>query len=311
MKKLNTTFFINGGAGRVISSIPALEKYYKLNPKDDFKVLIHGWEYLFWNHPILQNKTFGINQKGIFDLFIKNNNFISPEPYHLYSYYNQQKNLIQTFDEIINKTNNHLDLNKPNLYLHSNELNTANDLIKEAKLNKRKNKFIVLQPYGSGAQQLKNNIIDSSNRSMYQDDVYKLIKLLSNDAVVLYMGPKEFTIPNDQYSINANNMPNIDLRFYMAMIAQCDYFIGIDSVGQHIARSFNKNGLIIMGATHEKNVSYPDHFNFYRKPNTKPYYSPLRMPGIDAEYSDRLNDNIMKFDDSNINEIYELYKSNS
>ena len=43
----NTTFVISGGAGRVVTAIPALEKYHRLNPHDDFKVLVHGWVDLF------------------------------------------------------------------------------------------------------------------------------------------------------------------------------------------------------------------------------------------------------------------------
>jgi hypothetical protein len=35
MNKLNTKFITNGGAGRIISSMPALEKYAKVTPKYD------------------------------------------------------------------------------------------------------------------------------------------------------------------------------------------------------------------------------------------------------------------------------------
>ena len=64
---------ISGGAGRVICAIPALEKYAINNPDDDFKVIIHGWEFLLWGNPILQNRTFGMGHKGMFDQLIKNN----------------------------------------------------------------------------------------------------------------------------------------------------------------------------------------------------------------------------------------------
>ena len=69
--KRNTTFVFSGGAGRTIAAIPALEKYARLNPDDDFKVLIHGWCDLYWSHPILQDRTFDVNQKGSFELFVK------------------------------------------------------------------------------------------------------------------------------------------------------------------------------------------------------------------------------------------------
>ena len=37
-----SAFFMNGGAGRHISSIPALELYAKENPDDDFIVVCEG-----------------------------------------------------------------------------------------------------------------------------------------------------------------------------------------------------------------------------------------------------------------------------
>ena len=39
MSKRSTAFFINGGAGRVITSIPALEKFHEENPDDDFVIV--------------------------------------------------------------------------------------------------------------------------------------------------------------------------------------------------------------------------------------------------------------------------------
>ena len=73
---MNKTFVINGGAGRVIAAVPALEKYAKLNPNKNFSIIIHGWQDLYWSHPLLQSKTIGIHQKNIFDGYVKNNELI-------------------------------------------------------------------------------------------------------------------------------------------------------------------------------------------------------------------------------------------
>lgn len=306
-KNLNTTFALSGGAGRIITAIPALEKFARLNPSDDFKVVIYGWENLYWNHPLLQNKTYNVGQKGIFDLIIKNSILKSPEPYHLYSYYNQQTSLAEAFDEEINSTADHSDIGKPNLYCHSNELVSAQKLIEEAKLASKKKKFVVFQPYGSGMTLLNNRPIDPSNRSLDVDDALAIGNLLSQDAVVLYFGPHDFIHPNDKIMLNTKNM-SVDLRFYMAMIKECDYFIGVDSVGQHMARAFDKKGLVIMGSTFEKNVSYPDYFEFYRNPNVQITYNPIRIGGVDCEMADRLNDGVMKFSTRQIEEIYNKVK---
>ena len=37
--KRNTAIFINGGAGRVIASIPALENLVEENPEDEFVIV--------------------------------------------------------------------------------------------------------------------------------------------------------------------------------------------------------------------------------------------------------------------------------
>lgn len=304
---MNKTFLLSGGAGRIIAAVPALEKFHRLNPNNDFKVLIYGWENVFWNHPLLQSRTFSAAQKGIFDLVIKNSELVAPEPYHRHSYYNQKTSLAEAFDEEINHTNDHSDLQPPKLYCHSNEIVTAQNLIKEAKEKFKKNKFYVFQPYGSGISLVGNRPIDTSGRSLDVDDALMLGRMLSKDAAVLYFGPNDFIHPGDDFMLNAKNMPGADLRFYMAMISLCDYFIGVDSVGQHMARAFDKQGTIIMGSTFEKNVSYPDFFKIYRN-DVKPTYNPIRIGGVDCEMADRANDGIMKFSINQLDEIYQTSK---
>jgi hypothetical protein len=305
---MNTTFLLSGGAGRIIAAIPALEKYHYLNPDDDFKVLIYGWENLYWNHPLLQSRTYGIGQKGIFDLIVKDSKLVNPEPYHNFYYYNQQINLAQAFDADINKITDHTTLPAPNLYCHSGEIRSAQKMINDALQQKNKKKFIVYQPYGSGIQLVNNRPFDSSGRSLDVDDALKLGQLMSQDAVVLYFGPNDFIHPGDNFMLNAKDIPGADLRFYMAMISQCDYFVGVDSVGQHMARAFNKPGLVIMGSTFEQNVSYPNHFKFYRN-GVKPTYNPIRIGGIDCEFADRANDNVMVFNDQQIHEMYNISRT--
>jgi len=303
-KKLNTTFIISGGAGRVVTVIPALEKYHRLNPDDNFKVLIHGWEMLFWSHPILQEKTFSISQKGTFKSYIKNNKVIHPEPYYNYRYYNQKISLAEAFDEEINNTTDHTDLSPPILYVSSLERTVAKKLIFEKKKELKKNKVIVIQPYGSGMSIINDRPYDSSHRSMDVDQYLSLIKKISNDALIVYFGPQEFKHPGDNISLDLSRLsPN--LRTYMAFIEQCDYFVGCDSVGQHMARALNKPGLIIMGSTSEINVSYPNYFTIYRN-GIEPEYSPIRLIGVDCEFADRINDGIMNFTDKQLNEIAKI-----
>ncbi len=301
---MNTTFIINGGAGRVITAIPALEKYARLHPQDDFKLLVYGWENLYWSHPILQEKTFSAAQKGLFETIIKNNRTVCPEPYLTYGYYNQELSLAEAFDQEINDTTDHSDLDKPNLYLSTYEQTSIRRIIAEFKEQTKKNKVAVIQPYGSGLQLLNGRPFDSSHRSMDVDHYLKLVKSLSNDCLIFFFGSQDFRHPGDDVSVNLMKF-NPDLRMFMALISECDYYIGCDSVGQHMARAFNKPGTILMGSTFEKNVSYADHFRIIRKENRSPKYNPIRIPGVDAEFTDRLNDGIMMFTEKELDKIIE------
>lgn len=303
---MNTTFVIDGGAGRLITAIPALEKYAMNNPDDDFRVLVAGWESLYWVHPILQNRTFNINQKGVFDLHMKDRRVIHPEPYQLYEYYNQKKHLIECFDQIINKTEDHADLDKPNLYVSDQEMIAASSLINSVKAKSNKKKVLVFQPYGSGMRMIDNRPFDSSNRSLDVDFALQLIYNMSKEYAVIYFGEKDFYHPGDSYSYNFFDI-NTDLRLYINIIAQSDYFVGVDSVGQHIARSFNKPGTVILGSTFEENISYKNHFNIYRN-NFKPTYVPIRISNVDCEFADNLNSNVMKFNEEDIQKIVETLK---
>lgn len=299
MKK---TFVINGGAGRVISAIPALEKYARLNPENDFNVVVHGWESLYWSHPLLQNRTYGIHNKGIFEQVFKPTETVCPEPYFLHGYYNQKLSMAEAFDHQINQTDDHSDLEKPNLFISSLERNSARRIIARAREEKKKSYSVVVQPYGSTMQIMNDRPYDNSQRSMDVDQYLELVKRLSEYAVVYYFGPPELRHPLDEYTESLKDF-NPDLRMFMSLISESDYFVGCDSVGQHMARAFNKPGTILMGSTFEKNVSYPDHFNIFRKKGQEPVYNPIRFGGVDSDLVDRLNDEIMILPEKELNEF--------
>lgn len=309
MNKLNTTFIITGGAGRVINAIPALEKYEKLNPKDDFKIIIHGWESVFWSHPTLQKRVFGAHQKGNFENIIKNSKVVSPEPYTKHNFFNQKANLIEAFDEEINQTDDHSDLNLNCLHLSNYEIAKYHEVVENYKNTKKKRKVVVFQPFGSATEIIERQPVDKSNRSFELKDYFKIVQSLSNDAVVLYASSPQFRHPNDTMSISFDEVQPYH-RTLMGLIYHCDYYVGCCSVGQHIARAFNKPGLIALGGTNERNFSYPEHFNIFRKKDRVAAYTPWRLSEVDCEFSDRENDGLMKFDDKEVGEMIQIIKSN-
>lgn len=309
---MNKTFLINGGAGRVVAAIPALEKFARENPENDFRVLMQGWDLLYWSHPLLQERSFSANDRSAFEHYVRNNELVCPEPYYLNDYYNQRISIAEGFNEIINDTKDHSDLDKPNLYLSGMELSTIRNLINKLKNEKKKNKLIVFQPYGSGmtSNEPSDRPYDKSQRSLDVDDYLKIASSISDDSVVVYFGPKELQHPMDNISADLSSF-NPDLRMFMAFISQCDLFVGCDSVGQHMARAFDKESVILMGSTFEKNVSYPnfDGFTFWRKKDIEPEYTPIRIAQTDCDFAERVNDGILELNDEELKDIIHLIHS--
>jgi len=303
----NTTFVISGGAGRVVTAIPALEKYYRLNPNDNFKVLVHGWVDLFWSHPLLQPRTFEANGKGVFELHVKDNNVVEPEPYTLYSFYNQQTNLIEAFDEIINNTRDHSDLDKPNLYTSKYEDHQTLDILNNIRNEYPNKKLVIFQPYGSSVKFMNGEPFDDTSRSISNEHYLQISKGIQDKAVIIYASEKQFICSED------NNIPisnwNPYFRVLPSFIKYCDYFIGVDSCAQHIAYAMDKPGTVIMGGTVERNYTYPQHFSVIRKEGTQPIYNPIRLGHGDGEFVNRLNEDTMNFNQRDISEIIQFIRA--
>ena len=123
MKKV---FWIDGGAGRAVAAIPALIKYARLHPNEDWAVLVAGWDFLYWGIPELQDRAYGIDTKGLFDNVVKNaDQIVSPEPYRVPDYFNQKISLVEAFDREINGVTDHSDLGVPELILNKSEISIA------------------------------------------------------------------------------------------------------------------------------------------------------------------------------------------
>src|SRR6056300_460811 len=106
-------FFVNGGTGRVICSIPAFEKYQEENPDKDFVIVCEG-------HPTLFQKVYDHWHKNLFRDKLKDMDIVTTEPYRIWEYYNQKCNLSQAFDININGKGIR-DLPKPYLKLSRQE----------------------------------------------------------------------------------------------------------------------------------------------------------------------------------------------
>lgn len=286
MKKV---VFINGGAGRVIASVPALEELERRGELAG--IVCEGGMEIFLGHPTLQNKAWDVNHKGLFEDLIKDNICVSTEPYRDHEYYNQRSSLQQSFwYEILGER---IDKNfKPTLKLSKQEEMGAIGILSQVKSTSQKEKTIVIQPFGRSSQMGPGVVYDSSSRSIEQATFIDLVGELSKEYNMVYMGEHKLEVVNLPLFQPQEQVP---LRVWAAVIESADYFIGCDSVGQHMAYAFDKPGTIVCGSTFPINTTYPEHFNIIEKKGIERVYSPIRIAGFGCEEADRLNDTIMDF----------------
>jgi len=102
-QKRPKAFLLNGGnRGRIISAIPALEKYQQEGNDPDFVIVIEGVCDILKGHPTLDSKTYDMYHKNLFHTKLVNMDIVSPEPYRVHEYFNQKCNIAQAFDVLIN-----------------------------------------------------------------------------------------------------------------------------------------------------------------------------------------------------------------
>ena len=294
MKKV---VFINGGAGRVLSSLPALEE---LDRRGELAgVVCEGGMEAFMGHPTLQDKAFDVNHKGLFENLVKDNICVSPEPYRDHAYYNQQSSLQQSFwwEILGERTDKHI---KPTFKLSKNEEMSAMGIISQVRQQHQKEKTIVIQPFGRSSTMGPGVVYDPSSRSIEQATFIDLVGELSKDYNIVYMGEHRLDVVNLPLFQPQEQVP---FRVWAAVIEACDYFIGCDSVGQHLAYAFDTPGTVILGSTFAINVSYPEYFNIIEKKDVEKRYSPIRIAGFASEEADRLNDTLMDFSKEELKEM--------
>jgi len=295
MKK---AFFINGGAGRVLCALPALE-FYKQNTDQDVVIVSEAWQELFFASPIIRNNVWPVGHKGLFEEKLKDKDLVSPEPYRLNAYFNQKVNLVQAFDMLIN---NHQEIPEPkkfNLEINKVDQVYGHNLVNQVKSQFGKPKTVVFQPFGAGVTKEGNFIIDPSGRSFELRDVFRIVEELGKHYAVIVMANIE--VPTTKQMPAA--MPTANMLQWMGIINASDYFLGCDSMGQHYAHALNKPATVVTGATFPENISYPYNKDFTIIDNGKEKrkYSPIRI--TQDFIADRENEDSMILQDKTFDKI--------
>ena len=295
---MTTIISIDGGIGRVITSIPALLKYHKNHPDEEWYIMIPGWEFVTWGFPELQKRTFNPDSKGSFDLFWKADKVITAEPYRLPEYYRNEISLREAFNVVINESTDHSDLPPMQLRLSLSEKRKAFEILQIAKKKHNQKKTIVFQPYGSSATPHESGIFDDSHRSMPKNMIDYFLENLSGKYNLIFMGAKEF---HDVKTYKPD--PDPQLREWMAIIDAADYFVRCDSCGQHMRKAFNKPASVMIAGTHRINTSYENYHIIER--NVPFYPDSMRISGFHSHMVGRLNEERFKFTQEEIQVAYQ------
>lgn len=284
-------FFINGGAGRVLSSIPALEKYAETH--DDFIIVCEGGTDFYKGHPVLHGKCFDNWHKNLFEDYIKDRDCVSVEPYRNWWYYNQKCSIAQAFDMIINELDEPREVQDPSIHLNKMEVVTAQNILAEVRAGTGKEKVVVIQPFGRGVTSVGDFVVDPGSRSMNMVNTVDIINDLKKDYGVVIMSEVHFPLEeNEEKAKNKVARPKVDdIRIWAALIEGADHFIGCDSVGQHIAKALGKTATVVIGSTYPINISYPDFkdFDIIDVGEGKRKYEPIRITMDDerTRYNDQ------------------------
>ena len=294
MEKRSKAFFINGGAGRMLCSVPAFEKYEQESGDKDFIIVCEGGTDVFKGHPTLDSRTYDVWHKNLFVEKLKDKDIYTIEPYRVWEYYNQKCSIAQAIDIEINKQGVR-ELLKPTLRLSKDELIAGRQLISEVKKKLKKEKIIVFQPFGRGIEYLDESFVDRTSRSIEYKDVKKIIqKLQEKGFAVIMMSEIKLDLTQEKNIKDEIAFPeNISIRQWAAVIKYADHFLGCDSLGQHLAYSMDKPSTVVFGSTYPINVSYPNakNFNILDMGEELREYSPIRIT-MD-ERIDRKHENLM------------------
>ena len=304
-------FFINGGAGRVICSIPALELYLEEHPDEKFVIICEGGTDFFKGHAKLHHRVYDNWHKNLFHDKLVDMDIVTPEPYRVWEYYNQKCSLSQAFDIEINRRGIR-DLPRPTLKLTQDEITNGKVGIKDVLSKTGKTKSLVFQPFGRGVNMKGDIVTDPSGRSFELGNVINIINKLQKEFAVIVMTE----LPLNFQTLGCKDVvavpANLPIRQWAGIIKSTNIVLSCDSVSQHIAYALNKPAVAVLGSTFPINVSYPncENIRVLDMGEGVRIYSPIRI--APDEYADMNNDGIMamngKIEDVIVDAVLELQK---
>lgn len=266
---------INGGMGKNICAIPALEKY---SESCDRLNVITGHPDLF-----VGNEKFRIyhpDHSYLWEDVISQGEFTVPEPYFIESYWRQEIHMIDGYNillngEVIRGDDGNLPIG--NVMIYPDEFLDAKIFIDNLLTNSGKKKFVLCQPYGQAAMKKADVILDPTARSIREGDLRYIVDNLDPDVYVFLVGQIDLINLEIFETKNRIGTAQMTLRQIMALTAVANYIIGIDSLLMHLGWPLRKNGTILLGATYKENACYPQ-YNVLQRDGFPKEIMPWQMP---------------------------------
>ncbi len=296
--KRSKAFFVDGGAGRIICSIPGFEKYKEESGDEDFIIVANSGHELFKGHPKLDKHVYQSEHKNLFEDYIKDKDVVQLEPYKVWEYYNQKCTLTQAFDKEINSLDEVREIGAGVIHLSKFEQVDGYKLAEAARDECGKSKLLVIQPFGRSVTVQDPFIVDPSGRSFELANLVELLTVLRKKFSIMIMS--EIPIPIEEFKKHKMAHPQIpDLRVWASIIKSADHFLGCDSVGQHIAKAVGTTATVVTGATFPENITYENDPSFdiidVGKSNGR-IYSAIRI--TEDELTSRANEGCMVLNDA-------------
>jgi hypothetical protein len=209
--------------------------------------------------------------------------------------------------------------------LFQGEIDQATQYLAEIKAKNKGKPIVVFQPFGGTSLKDPNRALNLMAPRQIRDlpmDIAQEIatSLIKRDCIVLQLSlPTERELDGTFKIIlrNQNNQPVVTpIRLWFAILAQCDYFLGIDSFGQHAWAALSRlpgrddkqkhKSVVLWGATNPNSFSYQIHkdLTVSAKCETphcmRPFVAVPDTVGEDSQWRCPYGEKCMKFKPSDV-----------
>lgn len=219
---------IDGGLGRVLCAIPALQE---LNKKHDLIVLTGGWEYAYSGSGLT---VLPLGKPGL-QTILDGYPVVKPEPYWNLDYRAGKANLVEAFFAELNLT-----VPKGEVLPYNPDLRHMPASIYSEK------PILMIQPHGSGGE--------ADSRSMTRKELVDVVNKYRQEYSVFIIGT-EVELKFEDESVQ--QIKNIAEPVFIRYMQIADLIVSCDSAGLHIAAA--------MGTPHVAYLSSTSGVKYYRK----------------------------------------------